>query len=296
MANKKPAAQVNAYDEELAQFAQQYGSMEEGSTGSLPFISTKGGRLTFNGGEVPDGVMNVIVLDHIFENHFYDSEYDADNPTAPVCFAFADKLGELAPHELSTAPQCENCAECPMNVFGSADRGKGKACKNIRRLCLLTEEDLEDIENATPAYLKVPVTSVKAWAGYVQQLSNVMKRPPFAVITEVSIVPDAKSTFRLLFKVVEEITDKNQIKELIAKREAIQAELRTPYTGGAEAEEEKPVRGRAKPAPRAAKAPPARPAARPAARAAKPAPAPARPAARAAKAPPAKPAAKGRKF
>ena len=279
---------LNSYDEELAQFAAQYGTMEEGASGALPFISTKGGRLTFNGGEIPDGVMNVIVLDHIFENHCYTTDYDADNPTSPVCFAFGTAAKELAPHENSTEPQCEQCDGCPMNEFGTAERGKGKACKNIRRLALITEEDLEDIEGATVAYLKVPVTSVKAWAGYVQQLANVMKKPPFAFITEVSIVPDAKSQFKLQFKMVEAISEKEQIKALIAKRETIQSELRTPYqASAAPEEEEKPKRGRAaaKPAPRAAARPATRAAApaKPAPRAAKPAPKPA-------------PAGKGRKF
>lgn len=280
----KKTGAVNKYDEELAQFAQQYATMEDGATGSLPFISTKGGRLTFNGGEVPDGRMNVIVLDHILENHYYADAYDSDNPASPVCFAFSHGDEDLAPHEKSSEPQCEQCKGCPMNEFGSAERGRGKACKNIRRLAIITEDEMEDPENATVAYLKVPVTSVKAWAGYVQQLANVMRIPPFAAVTEISIVPDAKSQFKLQFKLVEQISDKATIKELIAKRESIQQELVTPYQPMEVAEEEERPRGRQKPAGRSAK---------PAARRAAPEP-PAKPAARGAK-PAAKPAAK-RKF
>lgn len=250
-APKKTGA-VNKYDEELAQFAQQYATMEDGATGSLPFISTKGGRLTFNGGEVPDGRMNVIVLDHILENHYYADSYDPDNPSSPVCFAFSHGDEELVPHEKSSEPQCEQCKGCPMNEFGSAERGRGKACKNIRRLAIITEDEMEDPENATVAYLKVPVTSVKAWAGYVQQLANVMRIPPFAAVTEISIVPDAKSQFKLQFKLVEQISDKATIKELIAKRESIQQELVTPYQPMEVAEEEERPRG-AKPAAKPAK-------------------------------------------
>lgn len=280
-APKKTGA-VNKYDEELAQFAQQYATMEDGATGSLPFISTKGGRLTFNGGEVPEGRMNVIVLDHILENHYYADAYDPDNPSSPVCFAFGRKDEEMEPHEKSSEPQCETCKGCPMNEFGSADRGRGKACKNIRRLALITEDELENVEDAQVAYLKVSVTSVKAWAGYVQQLAKVMNIPPFAAVTEVSIIPDPKSQFKLQFKLVEQITDKAIIKELIAKRGSIQQELVTPYQAyEPQEEEERPRRGGAKkPAARGRQQerdsnPPDRPgrggAAKPAARGAKPA-------------------------
>ena len=271
---KKPArgkatSQVNTYDEELAKFAAEYATMEDGATGSLPFISTKGGRLTFNGGEVPEGRMNVIVLDHILENHYYADSYDPDNPSSPVCFAFGRKDEEMEPHEKSTEPQCETCKGCPMNEFGSADRGRGKACKNIRRLALITEDELENVEDAQVAYLKVSVTSVKAWAGYVQQLAKVMNIPPFAAVTEVSIVPDPKSQFKLQFKLVEQITDKAIIKELIAKRESIQQELVTPYQAyEPQEEEERPRRGAAKKP--AARRPAAREEERPA-RGAKPA-------------------------
>lgn len=276
---KKPAAGVNSYDAELAAFAAEYGSMEENAGGALPFVSFKGGRISFNGGEVPDGRFNVVVLDHVLENHFYLDAYDADNPSSPACFAFGRVDAEMAPHDNSSEPQCEGCRGCPMNEFGSADRGKGKACKNVRRLAIITEEDLDDIENATVAYMKVPVMSVKGWAGYVQQLANVMKVPPFAVITEVSIVPDAKSQFRVQFKLVEQITDKAQIKALIAKRESIQQEIVTPYQA-TEIEEKPAPRGRAKTAPRGRQAerdsnPPERPgrgSAKPAAKPAKPAP------------------------
>jgi len=253
-----PKAQLNKYDEELAAFAAQYATMEDGSTGSLQFVSTKGGRLSFNGGEIPEGRMNIVVLDHVLENQFYVDAFDANNPASPVCFAFGTNDKDMQPHEKSSDPQGSDegmCHGCPMNEFGSAERGKGKACKNIRRLALITEGDLDDIENATVAYLKVPVMSVKNWAGYVQQLGNVLKVPPFAVITEVSVVPDPKSQFRLQFKMVEQITDKAQVKALIGKREAIQQELRTPYQAFEAAEEA--------PAPRAAaKKPAGRPAPR----------------------------------
>lgn len=261
----KTTGAVNSYDEELAAFAAQYADMEQNSTGSLQFISTKGGRLSFNGGEVPDGRMNVIVLDHRMENQMYDREFDADNPASPVCFAFGTNPEDMRPHENSSEPQSEACAGCPMNEFGSAERGKGKACKNIRRLAIIPEGELDNVEDAAVAYLKVPVMSVKNWAGYVQQLGNIMKVPPFAVITEVSIVSDPKSQFRLEFKLVEQITSKPTVKLIMAKRESIQQELETSYQMFEAAEE--PVqqkRNRPAPARKPARDLPAPPARKPA--------------------------------
>jgi hypothetical protein len=232
MARTKQAEtqKVNSYDAELAKFAQQYGSMEERSGGNLPMLSLKSGKLTYNGGEVPDSRLNVIVLDSIFENLYYEEPYDVDNPVSPSCFAFGNDDRIMAPHENSSAMQCESkCIDCAFNKFGSAEKGKGKACKNTRRLACITEEDLENIEDATVFYVKIPPTSTKFWAGYVQQITKVMKVPPFAVVTELQNQTDPKTQIRVTFKLVEQVTDKAKIKQLIAKRESITEELRTPY-------------------------------------------------------------------
>ena len=55
-----------------------------------------------------------------------------DNMSSPRALPSVTSA-KLIPSANSPQAQCEDCASCPMNAFGSA--GKGKACKNM--LCWL---------------------------------------------------------------------------------------------------------------------------------------------------------------
>lgn len=225
---------VNKWDEELAKFAKQ-AEQEEPLGGN--FISTRGGRLQYGGSEIPGNKMNVVIVNYVKENHYYEDRFDADNPASPVCFAFADEDGEMKPHADAIKPQCVTCAQCPKNQFGSADQGKGKGCKNIRRLGLFTEDGLDDVVAAEIAVLKIPVTSVKGWRTYISQIARAMKRPPFAVVTEISIVPDSKTQFKLVFKPVAQITDGDALGAIMERRDTVFTELAKPYPKPVEGEE-----------------------------------------------------------
>ena len=247
MAIAKPKGQVNKYDAELASFAKDISAKEErAASGGGNFISTKGGRLSFNGGEVPGSRMNVVVLDHVFANLFYDVDYNPDAPRSPRCYAFGHDEDALVPHTACDEPQAGACHGCPNNEWASAAKGKGKACKNVRRLAVVAEADLQDLNAAQLAYLHVPVTSVKAWAGYVQQVAATTKRPPFAVVTEISIVPDPKTQFKVQFKFVRELTAA-EVPGAIAKHKEVKEAIGFPYPSSAEAEPVKPAGKKAAP-------------------------------------------------
>src|SRR5690606_31727102 len=204
------------------------------------------GQLTFDGNPIPGNKMNVIVLDGILENAYYTDRFDPDNPSIPVCFALGRNDKELAPHEAATDKQSDACASCEWNKMGSAETGKGKACKNQRRLMLLPVDALEDLENAQPAFIKVPVTSGKNYAKYVKRLES-QDLPPLAVITEISLAPHAKHQFEMSFRVVEEIGEE-QIEARRKKADDNESVLFAPYTP--KEEEEAPARRPGK-APRA---------------------------------------------
>ena len=243
---QKPAATkaVATWNDRLAKYAEDVASTEK-SGGR--FVSVRNGVLTFGGNAVPGNKMTVVVLDHIRENHLYTEKFTPESPVSPACFAFGRSDDDMAPHENSSQPQSNACLGCPANEWGSADQGKGKACKNIRRLSLITEDGMEDIDSAEIAYLKIPVTSVKFWAGYVQQLKNQLQRPPFAVVTEIGVVPDANSQFRITFELVQAIEDEAVLDALIKRREAGEEDLKFPY---------EPYQETAKPVGRGVKAPP----------------------------------------
>jgi hypothetical protein len=246
---KKSTTDLTVWDAELAKLAASATETEKNVGAGGNYIGTAGGRLKFKGAEVPENKMNVVVADHIIEYALYDGPYNPDNPQPPICFAFGRDEDKMVPHASSLHKQHTDCKTCPMNEFGSADVGKGKACKNLRRLGLITQGDIENATDADHAFIKVPVTSVKGWAGHVRQVAEVLKMPPLGVVTEITLVPDPKTQFKMLFRTVEQV-GKKFIGDILAKAKVIAKEIDSPYVY-TDASESKPakkaVAGKVKP-------------------------------------------------
>lgn len=62
-----------------------------------------------------------------------------------------------------SAPETYNCTTCPLAQWGSS-RGKGQACKSLRRLIIVLDG------MAMPIVLTLPPTSVAAWDAYCSSL------------------------------------------------------------------------------------------------------------------------------
>lgn len=207
---RKPNAGALAHFEE--ELAQQADVAAQGEQLQGQFLSVRAGKLKFGDQVIKGGEINVVILDHIFENAFYKGKFDADNPVPPVCFAFGrPPSGEkdMVPHMNALERQHETCPGCKQNVFGTADVGKGKACKNIRRLAVIPSDDLTE-DNASRmsfAFLKVPVTSVRGWSSYVNGLKNIYRRPPSAVITKIKVEPDEDKQVSVSFEYVEPLAE-----------------------------------------------------------------------------------------
>lgn len=216
------------YNEQWAKQAEQYAAEEQLTGGT--FLSTRGGTLSFGEEVMPGNQVCVIILDAVKENTLYAGDYDPDAAQAPVCYAFGRGAEEMAPHPSMQndpdyfQPQSDVCATCPHNEWGSADKGRGKACQNRRRLALIPAgfympkrgsrdfdlelfDDPKHFQTADIAFIKLPVMSVKTWAKYVNQLSASIRRPPHGVITRLYLEPDPKSQFRVNFEMIEEVPD-----------------------------------------------------------------------------------------
>ena len=236
-APKKPAppTSIQKWDEEMARLATAAADIEK-NVGGGSFLGTQGGILTYKSTPVPNNNIDVVVVHHIMENSFYEGTFNPNNPQPPVCFAFGEDEDSMTPHEKATKPQHENCKECPQNQWGSADVGRGKACKNTRRIAIITEADLTNsVPDAEVVYLRPPVTSVKGWAGYVKSLAETIHRPPLGVVTNISMAPDPKTQFKVLFKLKHQIDDSEQIGALLEKRKSVAAEIDFPYLPMADA-------------------------------------------------------------
>lgn len=135
--------------------------------------------------KLPDGTkadeLELVILDFVSSNVFYEGEYDKDNISPPACFAIGENPLALVPSDNSPLKQANECKGCPMNEFGSS--GKGKACKNTRVLAVMPAEANDE----TPIWLlKVSPTAIKAFDSYVRSVAATFQMPPVAVVTKVS--------------------------------------------------------------------------------------------------------------
>ena len=84
--------------------------------------------------------LNIIVVDMLKEvsREYYASDYDPEGKaTLPDCWSADGR----APDPKASNRQGASCASCPMNIDGSGNKGRGKACRFKRRIAVLVEGD-----------------------------------------------------------------------------------------------------------------------------------------------------------
>ena len=145
-------------------------------------IGTRNERFSFKGTMIGK-TLRCTVVGFVHMNAYYETAFDPDNISIPGCFAISSDGVEMQPPENVPNRQFAQCDGCPQNVFGSAEIGRGKSCKNQYKLAVLAE-DVKDARDADVAFLTLPPTSIKPWNEYVQSVSAVHSRPPWGVMTE----------------------------------------------------------------------------------------------------------------
>ncbi len=256
---KKKKTDIVPWEQRMSEEASIAAGMEEG-VGGGQFFSLKSGILSWMDSPIPNNEMVVIIIDSILENVLYEGDYDPDNIQGPTCFAFGRDVKKMAPHKLvidagnqlcGISGLCEGCEN---NEWGSADTGKGKACRNTRRLALIPAgtldkngefqlfDNTEHFKTAQPGYMKLPVTSVKGYASFVTQIASSLKRPPYGVLTKISVIPDTKSQFKVVFQPLNTIPDK-LMPIIMQRHEEIGSLIDFPYTPFED--EVKPVKSKA---------------------------------------------------
>ncbi len=160
--------------------------------GALPSnkIQLKGKKFSLPDGQSSEGPIEAIILDFVWFMAHYPGVYNSSSPQQPNCFAVGrDKpdSGLLVPHESVEKPLGSSCKECPQNEWGSAPQGKGKACKNQRRLVLVPPDFDENSEAMT---MYVSPSGLKFFDAYVSRLKNEHNLLPAQVITELSFDKD----------------------------------------------------------------------------------------------------------
>ena len=132
--------------------------------GSIPFERAKipsGGGLAFElpGETEDDPVISTdltgVILHHHPVNAYWEEKFDGGGEQ-PDCTSFDGKQGIVR-----ETGEVRDCVSCPFNQFGSGNKGKGKACKNIHRCYILREG------NPIPIILSLPPTSIKHIRDYI---------------------------------------------------------------------------------------------------------------------------------
>lgn len=221
--------EVARWDEQLAKFAKAAASVERPQVSR---VSLRGGVMTLMDQKIPNNEMSCIILSSMMEQAFYPNRFDPNKPDAPDCFAFSETGEDMVPHEKAFKKQHETCSGCPRNEWGSdanSPSGKGKACKQKRKLLLMPADALKGtIRTCELAVLDIPVTSVKNWSNYVNALAATEGRPPWAVVTNIKLESDPKTQIKVTFKPAFPIGDEH-LQELLDRANTTKEILAIPY-------------------------------------------------------------------
>jgi len=222
------------YEQAYADAARMYAEQDRASGEALS-ISTRAGVLSFRDNALPGNQLACVILDSVLTNTFFLGRFDPNNVEPPRCYAFTrGNADDMRPHleSMSAAkdffiPQnlqpdgtIGGCKTCPQNQYGSADTGKGKACKNQYVLTIVPagmysparnardwELDVYDTEehyaSVDAVKIKVPVTSGKRFEDYRRMVRNNHGRAPFGVFTRIWLAPDPRSQFVMNFDFID---------------------------------------------------------------------------------------------
>jgi hypothetical protein len=228
---KTTSTDMVKWDEELARRAAAATKVlsEVGSGGN--FISFRGGVMSYQGVPVKDNKMACIVVAQKLVNIHYATAFDPDSPGSPDCYAFGDNRKTMAPDpEQVEEPISPVCAGCGMKQFGSAERGKGKACGDLIRLFAIAEPDLDNVADAELAHMMLPFFSTLEWTTYVRNLAGAHNKGFQGFVTRLIEVPDPKSQFRIKFEMIDEVDKNTELRTALrAKIEKAEQEITFPF-------------------------------------------------------------------
>lgn len=203
---KKGTAMISMADVEKLMEEDVEEESSRAVAGEGNFISIKGGSFTYQGADIGEE-MEVVIVDFANENSYYDGPYNPDEPSSPACWSVSkDKSIDMVPSQDSPKLQCEDCASCWANEYGSADTGRGKACKNSIRLAVVSQDDFDNLDAAEVAFIRVPPTSTKNFNKMSNGVRKVHKRPMYGIISRIKFDDNADYE-TLLFEPVEPIGD-----------------------------------------------------------------------------------------
>lgn len=196
-------------------------------------ISLRAGIMNYSGTPIPGNKIPAVIVAYAFERAFYAKPFDPNVIVSPDCFALSLDGIDMVPSDKSSDKQNADCTTCPLNQWVDNPKRPGKRhkpCKEKRRLVIMPAKSIEEglIAKAELATLTLPVTSIKNWANHVNLCATGYNRPPWGLLTEISVVPHMQNQFEVKFEVVGQVNEK-YLGDVAAKIEEAQLLALTPY-------------------------------------------------------------------
>lgn len=213
----------------LAEAAKEKAAAEMNSA-NISFLSLKGKRFTLSE-EKLGTELDVVILADIYDNSYYDRPYKEGVQTPPACFAIHSDYDSLAPHETSPVKQSADCATCPKGEWGSSPNGKGKACRNGRRLLVAPYiRGTGEVAMGELAIVNLAPTTLAPYSKYIKSVAKGdTPLPVFAVATHLSF-DDDKAYPVLQFNKIANLTEHSSVLATIMSQQSKWLEMvSTPY-------------------------------------------------------------------
>lgn len=218
----QPAALAKMEDWEL-ELADAARAARANEQAGVTRIVHKNNQILIDGKPVKDNKLRLIIIAYSFSKAYYEDTYTPGKVATPVCYAFASPLeGEkvMKPHEAAPHKQCGQCVGCEHNRFGTALQGRGKRCKDERRvLCIVEASDPDSIKKSEVRMLSVPPSSLKNWGAYLDAIKDLSPSgSPSTVVTELS-TEAREAAYALTFKPIARL-NADQGRAVIARGKA----------------------------------------------------------------------------
>lgn len=232
----KAATEVGFSNEFMAELAAEAKDAAASERPAVSKLSTSSGILKYGGNPVDGNNMDVVILYASHRNVWYGGAYQRDNIKNPDCFALSETGEGMVPDPNVTNPPSSTCGGCPKNQWKSdvkADGsvGKGKACKESRRMVMLPVSALESVasvQSAELAILDLPVTSAKNYGALVNTVAATVGVPVWACVVNVKVQP-SKNQFEVVLTPIRTAPSKEIALALKARVEDAKRVALEPY-------------------------------------------------------------------
>lgn len=219
MSNKELAK----LQEQLMKQAQEMATAIEPTGGNTVKPNVRGG-FDFPDGEFVEEPLQVVILAVASRKEYYDKPYKQGEVHPPACAAVGTgTFDELVPDPKAPRKQHDTCAGCPMNEFGTAPNGSGKACTDRKVIAFQLPNATEDDAIFT---LKISPSGLRDFSNYMKRLVTRHGLPPVAFISELRTKPAGSSVTTVVKEVAPLPEDK--LGAFVAKQAEAQALVLEP--------------------------------------------------------------------